>query len=80
MYLFKIKCMNCSLHFTVTSWHENWPKYDLERTENTGAPICPECGDTGFDRKLVAVEKRESEQIFEHVPGTTQWTSLGVAP
>ncbi len=57
-FIFKIKCMSCSLHFMTVSWDMNW--YEKRRA------VCPECA----DRHTVLLGLEGSPgQIFEIVPG-----------
>lgn len=56
--LYKYKCLNCSLHYVVATWH---PAEWKDRK-----PFCPECGKN--DRYVAYVETVD-KQIFEIVPG-----------
>lgn len=53
----KIKCLNCSLHFTVHSYDEDW--------KPTGG--CPECGKPLT--RVVHWHETVEGDIYEHVPG-----------
>lgn len=66
----KVKCLECSLHFVIHTWHKQ--KWDLTRKE---AIYCPECGDTS--PKMVWSEDTQDE-IYTHVPGATAY--LGTIP
>jgi DNA-directed RNA polymerase subunit RPC12/RpoP len=52
-----VKCMSCSLHFTVWSWEEQWSKRKI---------YCPECGNNVVFRFTAA---QHSDPIYKHVPG-----------
>jgi len=55
----KIKCLQCKLHFTVFSLHENWGDDGI---------TCPECASQGS-----FMQWREPSDlfIFELVPGSS---------
>jgi len=59
-YEYRIKCMNCGLHYTVLSWTDGWH-------EVKDGGYCPECGRKGG--KLVHGPVARQEFIFEIVPG-----------
>lgn len=54
----KCKCMNCSLHFAVYSWNEEW------------LPVsCPECNVK--PARFMVWKETSPDFIFQHVPGNT---------
>lgn len=57
---FKIKCLACSLHYTVCSDHESWHTRE--------ATYCPECGSVG---PKLCWHELATGFIFDHVPGTS---------
>lgn len=59
---YKLKCMDCSLHFQVHSWHNDW-------AEEAAKIFCPECGSAGG--KVIWKSVPTKEQIYELVPGAS---------
>ena len=60
-YQYKLKCLNCQLHFIALSWYRGWWK--------PGYTICPECGSTN----VICLKVEQSDkQIWEIVPGITE--------
>lgn len=60
-YQYKLKCLNCGLHFVCLSWYEDWWK--------AGSRFCPECQSTN----LICLKVEESDkQIWKIVPGITE--------
>lgn len=61
-YCIPVKCMACSLHFTIHS--------DFSVVEAWHAPsiYCPECGVQG--QKILWQEEVSDTFIFQHVPGS----------
>ena len=57
---YRIKCMNCGLHYSVYSWVGEW------HSDKDGG-YCPECGRKGG--KLVHGPVSREEFIFQLVPG-----------
>jgi hypothetical protein len=52
-YEYRIKCMNCSLHYSVYSWESDWHIFDptSRGVQPNEGGYCPECGIKG--NKLV---------------------------
>lgn len=68
-YIHKYKCLNCSMHFAVYSWHEDWPNYE---GGGLGKVFCPECGlDITVQPYTPLLHWVEPSAlfIFEHIPG-----------
>jgi hypothetical protein len=59
-YEYPIKCLNCSLHYSVFSWEKWADKHEL-------GGFCPECGIRG--NKIVWGPVMRDEFIFQIVPG-----------
>ena len=55
----KIKCQDCSLHFTILTWYEH--------KHNKSNVHCPKCGQNA-GRFYISIQ-REAGFIFENVPG-----------
>lgn len=72
-YIHKVKCMACQLHFAVYSWREDWGSGN---NEDRAEVACPECGQTGWESKMHAVEQTD-DPIFQLVPGHTNWVGVG---
>jgi len=64
---YRIKCMNCGLHYTVLSWVDGW------HTDKDGG-YCPECGRKGG--KMVSGPVAREEFIFQLVPGDAPLTEM----
>lgn len=64
-FAFPIKCMACSLHFIVYSWHEDFIE--------TRFRFCPECGE---DSVFIVFKEEKEEQIYQFVPGKA--TSMAI--
>ena len=63
-WIHKIKCLECSLHFSVYSWKEDWrPTH------------CPECGNSG--RLYLQWLSQTEKQGYEFVPGESELVYLG---
>jgi len=58
---YRLRCMNCSLHYALYSWERQWT--DL----HDKGGFCPECGIRGGKMVFGPVEREE--QIFQLVPG-----------
>lgn len=58
-YQYRMKCLKCSLHYIILSWHKDW----LEKH----VAICPECHTTEDQHPLRVVEL--PLEIYEVVPG-----------
>lgn len=66
-YEYRLKCMNCSLHYAVFSW-EHW----TDKHEKGG--YCPECGIRG--NKIVYGPVEREEFIFQLVPGEASMQAI----
>ncbi|HEY7421496.1 MAG TPA: hypothetical protein VH541_05755 [Gaiellaceae bacterium] len=64
---YRLKCLNCGLHYSVYSW-VRW----ADKNELGG--FCPECGIRGH--KLVHGPVIRSEFIFQLVPGEAELTAM----
>lgn len=61
MYEHKIKCTNCSLHFTVYSFTQDWKPV-----------VCPECESRlGVDVLYIHWIQPSNKHIFQYVPGSS---------
>lgn len=62
-FIHPVKCLNCSLHFNVYSWKEDW----------TPLPEggCPECGASFAESGYLMWQASPSAlEIFQHVPAS----------
>lgn len=65
-YEIPVKCMACSLHFTI------WSETDLWKAEEI---CCPECGVRGS--KMIWKGKPIEGFIFQKVPGDAELVGIG---
>jgi hypothetical protein len=58
----KVKCLTCSLHFIICTWHP-----ERHRRANV---TCPECGSR--NGRFAMWQQQQFGDIFRHVPGTAR--------
>jgi len=66
----KVKCLSCSLHFIILTWH---PEQHATTTIH-----CPECGRQGVDACFIIWSEPSTKQIYEVVPGSSQMTGMSL--
>jgi hypothetical protein len=74
-YEYRIKCNNCSLHYVVFSWDENWANTP---GQGRNGGICPECGIRGA--KMIWGPRDVGGFIFERVAGDFEQEQLSLYP
>ena len=61
-----VKCLNCSLHFTIWSWYSD--------RHDTSTIYCPECGQ--HNGNFMVWKGDGTAQIFTRVPGKLKMYQL----